>query len=385
MEEIFEPNDQFSFEKLELVKPVSVAGGNFFIRFIANNSPLYIQPPKCITKQGIIRGTKRMYSDLMFTNENPSFIRWMENLETHCQQIIYNNRNSWFEGDLEMHDIENYFTSPMKVFKSGKFYIVRSNISLVLGKSTLKIYDEEENEVQPETITDETPVMTILEFQGIKCSARSFQIEIEVKQMMVLKPRKLFEKCIIKTPIINVNKQAYHNQLDIIPSTIVDDTIENEYNATTSDKSDDILENNIEPNDDVSQQNFIPDVPTNYVVPTISDTTNVETNNDNLGDEPENIREHSPYENTIEQPRLSSDLQEVDFNLEEISNDDLIQIKKRNDVYYEMYKEARRKAKIARDLALSAFLEAKNIKNTYMLDDVSESSNDSDFETIDNE
>ena len=51
-----------------------------------------------------------------------------------------------------------------------------------------------------------------------------------------------------------------------------------------------------------------------------------------------------------------------------------VSIKQRNDVYYKMYHEAREKAKIARDLALSAYLEAKRIKNTYMLDDIIDSS-----------
>jgi hypothetical protein len=44
-----------------------------------------------------------------------------------------------------------------------------------------------------------------------------------------------------------------------------------------------------------------------------------------------------------------------------------------------MYREARRKAKVARDLALSSYLEAKRIKNTYMLDDI-EDSDSSDLE-----
>jgi len=47
-------------------------------------------------------------------------------------------------------------------------------------------------------------------------------------------------------------------------------------------------------------------------------------------------------------------------------------------MYYEMYREARQKAKVARDLALSAYLEAKRIKNTYMLDDIITSSSDED-------
>ena len=47
-----------------------------------------------------------------------------------------------------------------------------------------------------------------------------------------------------------------------------------------------------------------------------------------------------------------------------------------------MYREACRKAKIARDLALSSYLEAKRIKNVYMLQDSSDSE-DSDYENID--
>jgi hypothetical protein len=49
-----------------------------------------------------------------------------------------------------------------------------------------------------------------------------------------------------------------------------------------------------------------------------------------------------------------------------------------------MYREARKKAKVAKDLALSAYLEAKRIKNAYMLNDI-EDSDDSDLETEDDE
>lgn len=65
---------------------------------------------------------------------------------------------------------------------------------------------------------------------------------------------------------------------------------------------------------------------------------------------------------------------------------EVVQIKKRNDVYYEMYKEAKKKAKIARDLAVSSFLEAKQIKQTYLLktneDSDSDSGLDDDFFNI---
>ena len=53
-------------------------------------------------------------------------------------------------------------------------------------------------------------------------------------------------------------------------------------------------------------------------------------------------------------------------------------LKNRNDVYYEMYKEAIKKAKMAKNIALSSYLEAKRIKNLYMLDDLSDDDDDHD-------
>ena len=72
----------------------------------------------------------------------------------------------------------------------------------------------------------------------------------------------------------------------------------------------------------------------------------------------------------------SNEMEEVDFPLDNLEKDDTIILKERNDIYYEMYYEARRKAKMAKEMALNCYLEAKNIKNTYMLNDLQESDSD---------
>lgn len=367
MSEIYDTNEPFDFNKLVLTKPTPVTGGNYFIKCLVNNGPLYIQPPKCKTRQGILKAGKRFYTDLIFTNEDENFIQWMENLENNCQQFIYNNREKWFDGDMELHDIENYFTSPLKIFKSGKFYIARTNISTVLGKIGLKIYDENENEVPMENINDKTNIMTILEVQGIKCSTRSFQIELEMKQMMVLKPQDLFEKCIIKTKSVNIKPSIDHivsepviSNSDIIVDTMVELPIETEY-----------LENieNIE--------NIEPCINDNEIK---IDLDNSQQLDETIENQPNTI-ENDPIQDDLDKiPPIETDgIEEVEFNLEELEKADEIQIKKRNDIYYEMYREARQKAKVARDLALSSYLEVKRIKNTYMLDDI-EDSDESDLE-----
>jgi len=350
MEEIYDTNDSFNFSKLVLTKPSLISGGNYFIRCLMNGSPLYIQLPKCSTKQGILKAGKRFYTDLMFTNENESFIRWMENLENHCQRIIYENRAKWFENDMELHDIENYFTSPLKLFKSGKYYSSRVNIHTVLGKPSIKIYDENELEVNYETINDKMTVVTIIEIQGIKCSAKSFQIELELKQMMVLKPVNLFEKCIIAP----VRSKPEHVPIITEELPVIEPFVEGEEDTPLE-----------------QTEKVLPEVK-EEVLPAMKDEVLPAMKDEVL---PVMKEEILPVK---DEP--TNGMQEIEFHLDELPMDETVTIKQRDNVYYKMYKEAKQKAKKARDLALASYLEAKRIKNTYMLNSGSDSDSDEDQE-----
>ena len=90
-----------------------------------------------------------------------------------------------------------------------------------------------------------------------------------------------------------------------------------------------------------------------------------------------------------------SELCEVEIPLDTIpEEDEIMQLKDRNAVYYEMYREAKRKAQIARDLAVASYLEAKRIKNTYdlhfhgedgALDDEAEKEDENAMDELDNQ
>jgi hypothetical protein len=68
----------------------------------------------------------------------------------------------------------------------------------------------------------------------------------------------------------------------------------------------------------------------------------------------------------------------VSLSLE--NNLETIKLKKPNQVYFELYREARNKAKMAKKNAILAYLEAKNIKKTYMLENLNDSDSDIDAE-----
>jgi hypothetical protein len=386
MEGIYETNSAFPFDKLVLSKPVASSGGNYFIKFKIADNPLYIQSPKCSMKQGISKAGKRFFCDLMFSQENEEFIHWMEKLEEFSQKYIYEHRTQWFETDIEMHDIENSFAPSMKVYKSGKYYLVRSHVPTVLGKCVLKIYDEYENELNYETIPENANVMTILEIQGIKCSARSFQIEIEMKQMLVLKPLVIFEKSVFgkKSVLAEMETNSFvektspssQDSLDEIASSSSPESLDLTKDESLGEKEEPKSQESSDTGIQESLHESTDSSSIECVDPTIQESLEEKSY-------PAESLHESPPSSTVELFSQNMDEPfEIDFTLDALPEGDTFQLKARNDVYYKMYREAKRKAKISRDLALSSYLEAQQIKNTYMLDSIVDSDSDLDEESF---
>jgi hypothetical protein len=397
--------ETFSFDSIVLTKPGPIENGNYFIKFLIDNNNLYTQPPKCVTRNGIINVGKKWYIDLMFTNIDEQFIQWVENLESYCVNHIYNNREKWFDSDMELHDIENYFSTPMKVYKSGKYYILRVNIANHLGKPAIKVYDEEQNELPIDAVKENQQIMSVIEFKGIKCSARSFQIEIELKQLMTLTPTNLFDSCVFgkredkSVPINNSDMEKHIETDDIKNAYIVDTTtpneerIDNEPNEIINDMIKDVEETSIDKSNEIilpsEKQEIETELPLHVEEDREPDDLGISEGNDGekrreIDDSNEKLSEENISIDTLDITPNNTDFEEVKLDLEELPEDETFILKNRKDVYYEMYREARRKAKIAKDMAMASYLEAKNIKNTYMLDDI-EDSDISDFEMSDSE
>ena len=343
---IYNSKDPLDLNKLRLSKPVN-RNGSHFIKMFDIDNPIYILGPKCYVKQGFVKSGKKMFCDFVFSNEDSELLAWLENLEEKSRKLIYENRDTWFETPLDEHDIENSMSPPYKTYKSGKCFIIRANVPTALDKINIKIYDENEKETDAENIREDTKVLAVLEFQGIRCSVRSFQFEIELKQLLIVEPEKIFETCIISA----VRKPS--NQIEehpVLQENRVEETkLEN-------------LEVILPENNNLQEESVIPE------------------NNANTVEEPIHIEEISvfPLDN---EPQV--EIIDADFPLESITDSHTekeppLRLKSRNDVYYKLYKEMRQRAKEAKREALANYLEAKRIKNTYLLEDVSESDDDLD-------
>jgi hypothetical protein len=402
IDNIIEPTMDYDFSNFFLGPPTTVPGGSYFTRILyKNNKPLYVQTPKCFTKQGFIKNGKKVYVDLMFDNNDNIFISWIENLEAKCQELIYIKGESWFQTRLEKDDIETAFTSPFKIYKSGKNYLLRVNV-----KPNIKIYSETDTIINLEDVSQEKSLISILEIQGIKFTSRIFQIEIELKQSMVVSPDPFLDSCFIKrndkpqipaqvnsvqslevntnTNLTNTNTHTLESVKDEPYNlTITTDKLQTQTQKTidnlnsSSSKEQDSKQN--QKNNDILGLEEVTDFVFEDEEDKKQDTqpksaTKMESNmkieedNENITLEIEDL--NIPDKKEIEDPNA---LREMDLLGDSLENLEPMTLKQPNQVYYEIYQKARERAKQAKQAAILAYLEVKNIKKTYMLDDINES------------
>ena len=367
------PNDTFNFNRITLANPVILQQQSYFSKIMSDNNELMIQMPKCTSKQGFVNSSKRYYCDLMFSSENRELLSWFENLEERIQKLIYEQRKSWFHEDVEPDDIENIFTSSLRSFKSGKFFLCRTmlNSPRMLQTSKLSIFDENENPLEMNIVDENTEFVSILHIHGIKFSSRNFQIYVEMKQMMVLNNNSTFSKCLIQSgsgiqrenvtnetdKIVNINEPLEEETIEPLEEenkvelNIDTHNIENETIGEAEVKE--ISIENIENIEDLNIDNNLAEVDI-----TLGDNKIVEEKEESLNEA--DINEHLEINQ-----ELPSELQEIDLH---VDNLETITLKNKQDLYLQEYKEAKEKAKKARITALKALLKAKNIKDKYLID-----------------
>ena len=345
---IYKADDSFDFSSITLANPQPVQGGSFYTKLsVGLDKPLYMQLSKCVTKQNIVEAMRGKYCDLMYErNDEDQLMNWIEKFEHGCQDKINAKKSLWFQTELTRDDIETMMSPMTRLYKSGKNILIRVylNTSKHTGKDKYIAYNENEQPVDLDSITADKYIIPLILIDGIKFSSRSFEIEIKLVQIMVIDPPVIKEVrpiCLIKN---SISKPLSNS------NTNVDLDITNELKTPV------VIET------PVVQRTPVIETPVVQRTPVI-ETPVVQ----------------SVSIECLEKPKKTvvDGVEEICFDFNDIKES--ITLKKPNDVYYEIYKAAREKAKNMRKVAIEAFLEAKEIKTKYMLSDI-EDSDESDYE-----
>jgi hypothetical protein len=371
---VIQQHSNFDFEKLSLAQPTALSSDSYFTKILYNGESLYIQTLKSKTKQGITKSGKKFFCDIVFDNNSEEAINWFEKLQEKCQQLIFAKNAEWFVGSLEPDDLENAFNSILKTFKSGKYYLLKTNIKKNIQNDAIPdimVYNENEEVLSYDKINTETEIVSILEIQGIKFSVRSFYVEVGLKQIMILDQNKLFNNCIIKTEknATTSNKEP----IDLEKLTLETTHLEQSGEVENVNKGLSHLEKSTMEIIHLEQPINLDNISINHL----------EQNQNTIGDlELENNQNENDMfdleiEDLSDEPMIKK---EVSVLKEEIDNRVPLKLKEPNKIYIDLYKEARNKAKLAKKNAILAYLEAKNIKNTFMIDNLDGEESDFDEE-----
>ncbi|ANS04171.1 hypothetical protein [uncultured Mediterranean phage] len=418
MESILSFNDE-KFDNLFLANPTRLQGGAYFSKlFLDENTPVVFQTPKSSTKNGLIMTTKKTYCDLLFNADDQKFVQWIENFEQAIQFLIFEKKDMWFHNDMELEDIEYFFNPSIRLYNKNK-YLLRSYIHQpkhIKKEYNLQIYDENENVLTVQDVKKDQKIISILEVLGIKFTSQSFNIDYCLRQIMIIDEKPLFNKCLIKPQHVMKKRD---NEVKLLEKN-KDESNEVESNEVESNE----VESNEDKGDEkvdeteeawkTEETDVIKDAKITLIINDASDNIQEKDASDNIQ---ENIKLEQLKEQSEEniKEEVAAEMKDIQISLEdsnsrvlkkfkeEIKNEkhlenslteidisnmqgkETITLKKPNEVYLKIYKEARKKAKKARKEAIQSFLEAKRIKNTYLVGDIESDDSNSDVEEIFNE
>lgn len=365
--------DTIDYTQLSLGEPTKNKGNSYFSEISYQEHPLYIQTSLAKIKELRGNSSTPKYIDLYFSldstkKEEVMFIEKMKEFDRNLKNVIKENVDKWFENAISDDDIDYFYVNSFK--HTASECILRGHIN---GTRDTLVFNQKQEERTLSDIKD-NEIVAILEVTGIQITSTSFSLRTQIKQVMIFEKKQLtFNKCLIQA-------QMDSNENNIVED-LEEETIQNSENTETTLENNELVPDNtqIEDNNENEDNNHVP-LPQlvedcgekEEIVKTNIHPENATNEIDLVEFDINSTLEIEPLEKNVQQDILT------EVNLD-INDSEPISLKNPNEVFYELYREARKKAKLAKRAAMIAYLEAKNIKNTYMLDDIDDSDEDSDF------
>ena len=360
------------FAGLSLGEPVAVQGGSFYAKiYVASSDSMLVQLPRCCLKQGVVATKRGKYCDLLYDRDAVSQLAaWIEAFETAIQDRIDAKKHVWFQGELTRGDIETMMAPLSRSYKSGRCMLVRAHLDVDrrTGDDRCVVYDEEERLVGTGAVQPDNEIVPLVHLGGVRFTSRSFEVDVKLIQAMVLAERpNPHETCLIKVAGVDVSPEERLRAAGHELTALGDESV--------MERGAEIVEH--EP---VPEKRASPDTPSDIVLeitdvrapadtssdPTMSEIEGVETPLDTVG--PVEI-ESVKGEPSGRQP--CREICEVD--VDPAPEGDAMVLRDPEDVYMEIYRTAREKAKRMRKAAADAYLEARRIRSQYLLDDIDSS------------
>lgn len=361
---IYDINSNYDENEISLGNPGKIHGGSgsYYTKLFINKELFYFKINNCTTKNGILQTEKKIYTDILFSllNNDTQYIEWFHTLETTLINLIYSKSSSWFLSELDEEDINEYFNPILRQYKTNH-NLLRVQLNNKKNIPECIIFNENEEIKTYDDVYDKR-FDCIIHIKGIRFTSTSFQLDFELKQILLLEEKNVFSSCILRD-----NSHVSQKDIQNSPHTNDEQRQSNIEPNQAENNDDEPVKDDISSDDTFSVCMSTPDNIGNI------DVDSNETNQEEIVSEKLLMLSNGgEYIEEIQKEDIEFETREnikeynIEYNMDAMNNNDSVQIREPKEVYKELYEKMIQKAITAKQEYMNAYKHAQFIKREYL-------------------
>ena len=287
--------------EIKFSNPEKVKGGSYISIPKYNGQLIYIQSPKLINK-GLTKTEQRCSIELELDNTHLNFYEFITNIDDFNIVEIQKNSKEWFKQEFPLDVVEEFYKSPVKMARSKKAPSLKIKIPLSKGTIDCGIYNNNNQFVSHSEIKENSKVLTVLQFYGLRFLKQ--QVICEWVPMQI----KIFDENVMPQNNYLIDDSLLSDNEDICDEVDEVDEVDDVNKVDDVDKVDDV--NKVDNVDDVDK---------------VDDVNKVDEIKEIIGNQTTELKEFNPEEILNNELNLNEiDILNNELNLNENQDIDIL-------------------------------------------------------------
>jgi hypothetical protein len=191
-----------------------------------NNKPLFIQTSTIIINDYKIN-KKTSSINFNIQEDNLDLYDFFIKLDNKLIKETYNNSKNWFNQEIPLEVIDDFYKRLSKPLEKGKTPSIRFKVPMIDNNIVCKIYNQKKEYIKLEDIKDNLNSILILHIKGIKFLKQQYICDCYITQMRVEEKLKIKynipEECLINVDNTDDNIHSYDSDEEILDQEVIEE------------------------------------------------------------------------------------------------------------------------------------------------------------------
>ncbi len=206
---------------LTIDKPIK-EGKIYYSNIKYNDKPLFLQTSKIQIKDYKINN-KTSSIQFEIKQNNLDLYDYFIKLDNKIIKETYSNSKDWFNQEIPLEVIDDFYKRLSKPLEKDKNPTIRFKVPIIDNKVASKIYNQDKEYIQLDSIKDNLDAILILHIKGIKFMKQQYICDCYITQMRVEENKiikyEIPEECLIN---FDTDNNTYDSDEDIIDRELIE-------------------------------------------------------------------------------------------------------------------------------------------------------------------